>query len=270
MKKTAPTENKSLKTFYLYLFAVILLIAAALFIKGIIIVKDSKFDASHDFALAVTENNDVKEIIAFHPQVPSITVLSIKDNKIPYFVLAKDYGIATDGYIQIANSSDINTDATAFMWSSFLHTDSWQTNLTILDKIRLLLFSKNVTTNNKTVEKISLANQNSTIQTTITNALTDQDIADENISVQIINATDITGFGQRLANVLTTMGANVVEVSTSQNIQKQTTIQYYGDESYTLDRLENLVGVTGTKIETQQIANIIITLGTDKKDIKTF
>jgi len=270
MKKTAQTENKSLKTFYLYLFIVILAIAAALLIKGVIVVKDSKFDSSHDFTLAVTENNDVKEIIAFHPQVPAVGVLSIQDNKIPYSVLAKDYGIATDGYIQVNNASDISTDATAFIWSSLLHTTSWQTNLTALDKIRLILFSKSVTTNNKTDESISLINQDSTTQTTITNALTDQDIADENISIEIINATNITGFGQRLANVLTTMGANVVEVSTAQNTQKQTTIQYFGDDSYTLNRVERLVGAIPTKINMQQIADIIITLGTDNSNTNAF
>lgn len=270
MKKAAQTENKSLKTFYLYLFAVILIIIISLLIKGVFIIQQSKFDGSHDFILAVTEQNDVKEIIAFHPQISAISALIIQDNNISYGTLAKDYGIPTDGYIGVKGNSDIGSDVTAFIWSSILYTASWQSNLTAYDKIRLLLFSKSVTTNSKTTEMISLLNPAPDIGTTITNALTDQEIADENISIQIINATNVTGFAQRLGRVLTNMGADVVDVSTAQNTQEKSTIQYFGSQSYTVGRLEKLLGLTAEKITTQPIANIVITLGTDKSNTTKF
>lgn len=270
MKKTADTENKSLKTFYLYLVSVILLVLIALLVKGFFIIKDSQFDSSHDFTIAITQQKNVKEIVAFHPQVPSVAVLVMQDKNDSYKDLAKQYGITTDGYIQVGNNNDVQADMTPFMWLSIIHTEDWLSNLTAFDKIRLMLLAKGVTTNNKIVENISLQNPQPQDATTITNALTDQEIADENISVQVINATDITGFGQRLGRVLTNMGANVVDVSTAQNTQKKTTIEYFGDQSYTVNRLEKLLGVTATKITTQPIANIVITLGTDKNDTSTF
>jgi len=270
MKNAAQNESKSLKTFYLYLFLVILVIVVALIIKGIFIIRQSRFDGSHDFTLAVTEQNKVKEIIAFQPQVPAISTLVIQDNNIPYVTLAKDYGITPDGYIQVQNNSDIGTDTTTFMWSTIIHSADWKANLTAFDKIRLMFLSKSITANNKTTETISLLNQTSQTDTIITSALTDQEIADENISVQVINATNITGFGQRLGRVLTNIGANVVDVSTAQNIQTKTTIQYYGDDSYTVDRFEKLLGVTATRITTQPIANIVITIGTDKSNTTEF
>lgn len=265
MKKTAPTESKSLKTFYLYVVFVIVLILVALLVKGFFIIRDSRFDSSHDFTLAVIQQQNVKEIVAFHPQVPSISVLVMQDTNDSYKNLAKEYGITTDGYVQSGSDSNLNSEMTSFMWQSVLHTESWPSNLTIFDKIRLMLLSKGITTNNKIVEKISLHNQTPQETTTITTALTDQEIADENISVQIINATDITGFGQRFSRVLTNMGANIVDVSTSQDTQKRTTIEYFGDPSYTVKRLEKLLGVTATKITTQPIANIVVILGEDKR-----
>jgi hypothetical protein len=270
MKKTAPTESKSLKTFFLYVFIVIIIVCVSLVIKGIFIIQQSKFDSSHDFILAITKQEKVKQVIAFHPEVPALSVLTIQDANIPYWELSKNYGITPDGYIQVSDDTNIGTDITTLMWSTLLHTADWQCNITIFDKIRLMLLSKAVTTNNKTVETISLLSQDPSVGTTVTNALTDQSIADENISIQIINATEITGFGQRLSRVLTNIGANVVDVSTAQNIQDKSTIQYYGDSSYTVDRLQKLLGIQATQITKQPIANIVITLGTDKRNTTAF
>src|SRR6185437_8873865 len=183
MKKTAPTENKSLKTFYLYLVSVLVLIIVALLVKGFFIIRDSRFDPSHDFTLAVLQQQHVKEIVAFHPQVPSIALLTIQDTNDSYVNLAKEYGIATDGYVQVGNESDLNSEMTSFMWQSIMHTESWPSNLTVFDKMRMMLLSKGTTTNNKTTEKVSLKDPSTQETTTITSALTDQEIADENISV---------------------------------------------------------------------------------------
>lgn len=270
MKNTAQTESKSLKTFYLYIVLVILVIIVSLLIKGIFVIRQSRFDSGHDFTLAVTEQNKAKEIIAFHPQVPAVSTLTIEDNNVAYTSLAKEYGISPDGYIEVKNNADLNTEITSFMWSSIIQSENWQSNLTIFDKMRLLLLAKGVTTNDKTVQMISLINQAPQTDTTIINALTDQDIADENSSIQIVNATQITGFGQRLGRVLTNLGANVVDVSTSQDPQKKSTIQYFGNKTYTVGRLERLLGITATKITTQSIADIIVTLGNDKSNTIEF
>lgn len=270
MKQTAQEESKSLKTFYLYVLLVITVVIIALLSKAFLIFQQSKFDGTHDFIIAVTEQNKVKEIISFQPQITSATELVIEDTNISFQSLAKEYGIHPDGYIQVNTNSVIAEDVTAFMWASLGHTADWQSNLTIFDKLRLLLFAKSVAANNKSVDEISLINQTQQNETTLTNALTDQEIADENISIQIVNATDITGFGQRLSRVLTNLGANIVAVTTAQNIQKDSTIQYYGSNSYTVNRLDKLLGIKATKLNSQGIANIVITIGLDKSNTTQF
>src|SRR5438045_6460371 len=99
MNKAAQHDNKSLKTFYLYAAVVLILICLSLLIKLIYIYQQSRFDPAHDFILAVVQQKSVKEIIAFHPQTPAFSLLLIQENGIPYDQLAKQYGIATDGYI---------------------------------------------------------------------------------------------------------------------------------------------------------------------------
>lgn len=267
--KKAVHESKSLKTFYIYAILVLILIVISMAIKGFFIIEQSKFDPSHQFTLAVISQNNVKEIISFQPQNPSIAILDITDNGLPYGTLAKNYGIAADGYIQGIDLSPSN-DTTSLLWASIIHTATWHSDLTIVDKIRLLLVSKNVINSNKTNTDVSLVNQNAETNTVIANALTDQDLASENISIQIINATGVSGLGQRLGRVLTNMGADVVDVSTAQNSQEHSTLAYYGNESYTLKRLEKIFGVTATKFSRQQIADIIITIGNDRKEKQKF
>lgn len=269
-KSSAGNESRGLKTFYLYTLTVIFVICIALVIKGFFIYQQSKFDPSHDFIIAVGEPKDIRDIIAFHPEVPSIAILQLQDKSISFNSLAKDYGIATDGYIFLPEDQAISTDITAFMWESVLYTGNWQSNLTAIDKIRLMLLAKSVVTNNKSVNQISLNSQAPDIGTIISTALTDQDISSENITIQVINATNVTGLAQRLGRVLTNLGADVVDVSSAQNNQAKSTITYFGSDSYTLDWLQNFYGVKATKQSKQTIANIVITIGTDKQNTSKF
>jgi len=269
MKKTAEQKSNSLKTVYLYFFIVFICIVVSLVIKGVFIIQQSKFDPAHHFTLAVTKDNKVKEIIAFNPQTPAVWVLSV-DKNIPYTDLARKYGITTDGYIQVGDSVTPGSDVIGFLWSSITHTGLWRSDITLFDKIRLLLLTKNVTTNNETAEDVTLSEQSPSTDITVINALTDQEIANENISIQILNGTDIPGFGQQLGLVLSNLGANVVDIATAQKIQKKSAIAYFGNESYTLDRVDKLLQLSPTKLHQQGIADIVITIGTDKKNTTEF
>lgn len=270
VKNAAQHESKSLKTFYLYAAIVLVLICISLTFKLFYIIQQSKFDPAHNFILAIVQNADVKEIIAFHPQTPSLSVLVVSDPHTPFTMLAKEDGIASDGYIQLGDSTQAGTDVTTSLWSSILHTATWKSDLTIVDKIRLLLLVKSITLNNKTIQQISFSDQNPNINTLIANTLTDQDLSTENISIQVINATDTPGLGQRLGRILTNLGANIVDVSSSQKTQQKTTIAYFGNQSYTLYKLQKLLGVDATKLTKEQIADIVIIIGNDNSKTESF
>ena len=162
MKKNTHQEHKSLKTVYIYLFLVFLVICIALAIKVFYTYQQSKYDPSHEFILAITQQKNVKEIIAFHPDTQAISLLEIQDQHVSYTKLAKDYGIATDGYIMTQQQVN-NADITALMWDAIVHTGTWQSDLTILDKFRLLLFTKNVSINNKNIEQCKKINSKTSL-----------------------------------------------------------------------------------------------------------
>src|SRR5258708_1316066 len=252
MKKNVQHNSNSLKTFYLYATVVFVLIIISLTVKAIFILQQSRVDPAHEFILAVIQQRHVKEIVAFHPETPTLSILLIQDSAVSYDMLAKIYGITTDGYIE-TNGEPQGADLTAFLWQSLLHTGTGESNLTILDKIRLMLLAKNVVTNNKTSQQLFLTKQTSDTNTMISTALTDQELASENISIEVVNATGVSGLGQRLGKVLTNLGANVVDVTSAAKEQPRTTLAYFGDESYTTDRLQKFLGISASKLSKQTI-----------------
>jgi len=270
MKKAAHNTNKSLKTLYLYAIIVLLLILVSLVVKVFYIVQQNKFDSTHHFTLAIIEHNNVKEILSFQPQTPAVSELIIQNNNIPYGLLAKNYGIETDGYIQTGDNLLPGSDMSNLLWSSIIHTASWQCNVTIFDKVRLLLLVRSITSNNKIIKNISLTTQNFDVNATIMTALTDQDVATENTSIQIINATNVSGLGQRLARVLTNLGANVIDIATAQKTQEKSSIAYYENESYTLNRVQRILDIPVRKLTKRPIAAIVITIGKDKVNTSEF
>jgi hypothetical protein len=270
-RKSSPTPaSKSLKTFYLYALLVIAAIGISFVIKAIIIFQQSKFDGRHHFTIAITQNNHVKEVIAFSPQVPALAVLDMKDNAVAYATLAAYYGISTDAQVDVSSDIAIDGDVAATLWQIVRHYPTVKTNATIVDLIRLNILAKNVIPNNKIIRDIELTKKNPENNTIISRALNDPSLSSENVSIQIINATDVTGFGQRLGRVLTNMGANVVEVSTDNTTQSKSEIRYYGEPTYTLEEVKRLLKYPSTPVTREPIANIVIILGEDSINTSQF
>src|SRR5882724_8311421 len=130
MKKSTHQNNKSLKTVFIYLLIVMFIICIALLVKAFYIYQQSKFDPAHDFVLAIVQQNNIKEIIAFHPETQAISLLQIQDKNLLYTSLAKDYGIATNGFIKAQDIQISSNDIASLLWASILHTADWHSNLT--------------------------------------------------------------------------------------------------------------------------------------------
>lgn len=271
MGKNAASEQpkNSLKTFYLYALGVFALICISLLIRAFVLFQQNVFDPSRHFTLAVVSNGAVREIIGFNPQTPSLSVLKVKDKKILYDRLAKEYGIIPDGYVDFGEDSNFSSDVRAMLWTTVLQS-SKRTNLTIFDSLRLFLLSKDVPPNNEIITDVTLSKPVIATESLISQALTDPDIAAESVSIQIINATNTIGIGQRLGRALTYKGANVVDVTSAHEMQKRTTIAYYGAESPTLDYLQTFLGIQAQKVSTEPIATIVITIGTDNANTTKF
>ncbi len=270
-RKTVQKEtSKSLKTFYLYAVLVFLAIGISLFIKLIFVIQSSKYDGHHHFTIAFTKDQKVKEVISFSPQVPSLAVLKIKDNNISINSLTKDHGIAADAQVEVNGTVTLGQDTTATLWESTRSYTSIKTDATLIDLMRLTLLSRDIISNNKVVRDINLNENKPENNTLIARALNDPTISSENVSIQIINASNVSGLGQRLGKVFTNMGANVVEVSTSHTPQLTSKVQYFGERSYTLEQIEKYLEYPVSQLNRQPIADIVIILGEDMKNTRKF
>lgn len=269
-RKSVQKESKSLKTFYLYAVLVLLIIGIALVIKLIFVIQSSKFDGKHHFTIAVTKEQRVKEVIAFSPQVPALAVLTVNDENVSFTSLGREYGISSDIQLEVNNAVPLGQEVTATLWDSVRQYTSIRTDATVIDLVRLALLSREIIANNKVIREITLKDKSAANETFIARALNDPTISSESVSIQIINASNITGVGERLSRVLTNMGANVVEVSTSHTPQSKSKIQYFGERSYTNEQIEQYLGYPVSELTRQPIADIVIILGEDTRNTRKF
>ena len=143
-------------------------------------------------------------------------------------------------------------------------------DITLYDILRFLFSAKNTSATNEIRDTVSLPQDDRQINQAIAALFTDQTVSSENISIQVINATDTPGMGKRLERVLTNIGGNVIAVSTQQKKETKSQIKYYGEESYTLNKIKQFLRYPVTKVNNEPIADIIIVIGADSKNAEKF
>ena len=95
----------------------------------------------------------------------------------------------------------------------------------------------------------------------------------ENASIVILNGTLNAGYGQKVANVLKSLGFHVVRVGNTPNDRfdyNHTLITNYGDKQLTLDALQQTLGVQKSAtvqrvLDPKAEADIVVILGSDVK-----
>ena len=83
-------------------------------------------------------------------------------------------------------------------------------------------------------------------------------------TIQIINATNVSGLGNRLAKLVTNMGGDVIIVATGNIPRKKSVISYIDKKTYTVERLEKVLGYEVVKTTEDAISDITIVIGEDK------
>jgi len=249
-----------------YFFVFILgIIFISLLFKGFLIVKNSRFVDHSRFNFLISNNKD-SEIISFLPQNHSVSVLKI-EGKVEN--IHKFLEVPIDGDIRSA-SLVLNKPISQVLSDIFFGFKNIKTNFTVLDFFRIFLFTKTTSPGNFTTRNVSV-NLDEPARDKISLILfSDPKISDENLSVEIINATSEYGAGNRLARLITNISGNVVLVSTSQKMQEKSVILYKGKKSYTLERLSKLLGFEVMENKSQSLADIAIQIGKDYKNRSIF
>lgn len=271
--KNNHTDGKSLRPLLLFCAGLFLVIAVSFFIKAIQVISKSTFDGNYIFTIRV--DKPPLYIISFIPSKRGIAMAKILLDKNAKNIDTKKIGqrikIPIDGYVafSLQEKNDIDKD----IFSMLLRYNSLDTNLTLYDVFQLWWFAKSVPSHNIVKTQLTITkdgiDETPTVSKTLSKFFGDQAIIDEKLSIQIINATGEAGFGARLARMITNMGGNVIIVSTADEISNTSQISYYGEPSYTLERLERLLAFPRAQMSIPGIADIVIILGSDSvgKDI---
>lgn len=252
-----------MRIFWLFSTAVLLLIAISLVFKVYTVVAKSLFDGTHRFTV-VQKSNPIR-IYSFAPDVNRIAVLDIATSDVPFETLMNQIKIPIDVTVLTHYSDDSVANHLQFL---FFHYNEIQTQMTMIDIARLWLFAQSVDQNERVYKKIDAAalSEEHTFDKIATELFWDDTIADEKQNIQVINASGISGVGNDFARILSNMGGTVISVATGKKDVQKTTIQYYGQSSYTVEKIEKILGKRAVESPKQHISDIIITLGKDERE----
>lgn len=258
--KRKKQQGNTLKFAIVFCVFVLCLIVASITIKTLILVKNSSFDGQHRFNLGVYQKRELS-VISFSPDTRSISVLNLE---------GKDLGNNITQYIGLPIDATINTDhmiidkqnLSSDMSRVLFHFDSKNTNLTIIDALRLWLFTKDVPTD-FIYQRDAMSNDTLTINSFASSFFVDSAIANEKTTIEVINATSVYGLANRLAVLIANMGGDVVLVSSSDDVQNNSQILYSGDLDYTIQKLSSFLEIKPVRSSQEDISDVTIILGKD-------
>lgn len=266
-RNAAQGRNKSLKTFFFYAGIVLFVIIISLTLKAYHIVTKSVFDGNNQFIIALIKGSEVKEVLSFDPHQETVSLLHIRGKPLPVSSLGSTLGVAANSLVQTTTDAEFTKNPTALLTDMLVKPQRFSTSLTIYDSLRLLLLAQQKEVHERSIQ---LPREQETLDPLMQELFKDKTVSDEDMTIQIINASGVPGLANRLERVLTNKGANVISLRTAHSNLDKSTIAFYGDASVTVDNLLNLLHFSTTQMNREGVANIIITIGEDAKNTNRF
>ena len=264
MRKKKLQKSDNLKLAFVFFFVLLGIVCFSFIIKLFLVVKNSHFDGQHRFTLAIESTHP--EVISFDPGTSTISIVSIK-KQFGNGVLAQFLGIPIDA--TVATNMDTQAPVASQLKVLLVHHAGGR-SVNLVDLARLLLFTQGVSPNSYKTSQLNGNEDTKTVDVTLSSFFTDATIVSENKQIEIINASGISGFGNRLARVITNMGGQVILVKTADQLRTASSLAIDGNMTYTAEKLQNFLHVSLTHMGQGTLADIVITLGTDMTGVKSF
>ncbi len=236
--------------------AVITLIVLSGILKFTILIEESKFNGNH-FTLEIVNKN---EFVAFSPKDSSISLLKVANGN----DIARAWEIPVDAKI----NSDEEFSKDNLSKRLLVLSLDLKRQINFLDAVKLLFFSSGVKDSSITETNISVTDSKTKIQSAIISVFSDPEILEEKQSIEIINAADVPGLGNRLANYINNIGGNVILV-TNGDARDKSQIKY-SSNTYTVKKISELLGFESFRQDKKDLADIVITIGKDSQKTTKF
>jgi len=264
--KRKKQQGKTLNVAIIFCVFVFLLILMSIAVKTLLLIKNSSFDGQNRFNVGIFQDTQVS-VVSFSPATRSIAIINLKGKPFSDNI-GQHIGLPIDGTIK-TNSMVIDKNNLAPDMSRILfHFDDKNTSLTIIDVLRLWLFTKDVPTN-FIYQRDALNTDVLTINSFASSFFIDSAISNEKTTIEIVNATQTYGLANRLAVLIANMGGDVVLVSSSDKPQDNSQILYSGDLNYTVKKLASFLKVKPVASSKRDISDVTIIIGNDVlRDLK--
>lgn len=260
-------EFKNARTVIVFVVLVMVAVTGSLLYKGFLIVKNSTFDPSHRYTIFIEQTNPV--ILSLDPNSQSASVIQIQNKNVDSIMK-----VPIDGYVKKKNSSeelfsfdDAEHAGTIdkFFIQLFSKLPRISSNMTIIDIGRLSLVASSIPSHKIVFEKINSMEEAKSV---ISSLFFDQAIIDEKKTVAVVNGAFVSGLGADFEELLIRMGVNVVSVTTADSPIQKTRLVYSSDnKSYTVSKIEKVLGVSAVNISEKNISDIILYLGKDAQNL---
>lgn len=265
-KRRDTSRTNNFKIVFVFCGFVGVLLLFSVIFKSVVIFSKSNFDGTHRFTVAIEQEKEKTTILSFSPQTRSISLLHI----ISVFNKTKpELKLPIDAFVKTQGNNTLNRIESKTVSSSLLdiarNYHSITTELTMIDLLRLFLFSRTVSQHDIQSGELRLPVDDLAADRLIASLFTDTAIAEEKLSIEVVNGTSISGLGNRLGRYIANMGGNVVAISTADSVQKESKIVYAGNKTYTVEKLGKLLRfpvIAGFK---PGISDVVVVVGTDKE-----
>ena len=260
MKQKREQSVSNAKIAIVFFAFIIFIVGISLIFKLIIIISNGQFDSSRRFTLSITNNKNI-EIMSLSPSLNNITIFKFNDT-LSSSQAGRLLEIPIDGNIE-SKSINLNQSANSLFMNAVINYNKLKTKLTIVDILKLLILTKTIP--ESAVDTVTVGDQGGLVKDNIVgNSVNDDLIEKDNQTVQIINRTNVSGLGGRLAKMIANMGGNVILVMSEDNSIKKSAITYLDKETHTVDRLQKILGYEVIREPSNAMADITIIIGEDK------
>jgi len=268
-KKPSPKKSSESSLRILLLFCVIVITAIGLSLgyRLFTLMRDSMYDSKHNFIIAFTYRNDV-DFVEVNSEQKTLSHLQVRGGN-NLINTKKEVGVLSDTDISLSKPFSLDSLSNYFTDATW-HKNNIKSNLNIFDLYRLHFATKHISPQSITSERIHIPIDTSLSSTMLEQLFLDETIDQENKTVSIINGTGVVGLGTRLERALSNMGINVISVKNADRVESASVINYNGEESYTLDRLQNLLLIPTNQTSSVALSDIIILIGKDMSQTTRF
>lgn len=271
-KEEKPPEKhsaRSLRTFLFFCLVVVLIILVSLSYRIFQLTKNSKFDGSSGFIMAVLQEDGKKAVIyTVDPLEESLSQVVVSGRtSLPN--LRQELSLPIEGRIKKKTVSETTKLPLEFT-SYSLYSQPDALDISFIDAIRLWLYSQTVSQTNTRSLSLTWPDDQERFGTDAAQYFIDSRLEKDKQSIRIVNGTSVSGLGGRLDQLLGRVGASVISVTTSHGSIQASKIIYYGEKSYTVERLSKVIPFPLEQREGTSISDILIEIGEDSQRTTLF